>query len=507
MDRTDWLETPLWTVVRAVIRHKWKASAFFVAVMVMVTLVTVLMPRTYRSQGKLLVRLGRENTLLDPTITLQPDPVVAVPQSRKNEINSVAEILNSRMLAEQVVDSIGVASILGHSRKPALQPDGERNQIERDRAVIHLKTRFSVEPVRDSNVIRLVYEGQSPDLSQAVVSKLIDFFLNEHIRLNRTDGAHEFFLEQTARSLDELTRRQGELRDLRNHTGPTSRDGQRTLLVDRIGHLEDELCLTDAASAASEIKVNVLREKLASLPEIEITAETSGINDEGTDRMRDQFYALQVLQQEATAKYTDAHPKMQAISQQIAEARSILEEETPTRRQVTKSPGRMIEQTKLALLSEEPLLNSLQAKADVLRGQLTAVQSDWTTLNENDLRMEQLQRETERNEANYRKYAAALEQSRIDQALQAQGMSNIKVVQPATYEIKPIRPRKLINLLLGLLVGAFGGVGVAVAAEYWDHSLRTPREIERKLDLPVLASIPRFRPEHLALNGRNRIHD
>ena len=503
MDRSDLLETPLWTVVRAVIRHKWKASAFFVAVMVTVTLVTVLMPRTYRSQGKLLVRLGRENTLLDPTITLQPDPVVAVPQSRENEINSVAEILNSRMLAERVVDSIGAATLLGHSRKTALQPDTKRSQIERDRAVSHLKKKFSVQPVRTSNVIKLVYESQSPDLSQAVVEKLIDFFLDEHIRLNRTDGAHEFFSEQTTRSLEELTRRQAELRDLRNHTGPTSPDGQRTLLVNRIGRLEDELYLTDAASTASEVKVGMLQEKLAGLPEIEVTAETSGISDEGTDRMRDQFFALQIRQQEAAAKYTEVHPTMQAISRQIAEARRILEQETPTRRQVTTGPGQMVKQTELVLLGEEPQLNALQAKADVLRRQLAAVRSEWIALNENDLRIEELQRETGLNEANYRKYAAALEQSRIDQALRSQRMSNIKVVQPATYEIKPIRPRTFINLLLGLLIGVFGSVGVAVAAEYWDQSLRTPDEIERKLDLPVLASIPRFRPEYLDLNGRN----
>jgi len=340
-----------------------------------------------------------------------------------------------------------------------------------------------------------------------VVEKLIDFFLDEHIRVNHTDGAHEFFSQQAARSLEELTQRQEQLRDLKDRTGPTSLDGQRALLVDRIGRLEDQLYEANAARTVARIKVNLLQEQLTTLPEIEVTEETTGFNDEGTDQMRDDFYALQVREQEAAAKYTEDHPQMQAIREQVAAARKILEEQPSKRHLVTKGRGRMFEQTKLALLGEEPLLASLQAKAGVLQDQLAVVQSELKTLNENDLQIAELQREIELYEANYRKYAAGLEQSRIDQALQAQKMSNIKVVQPASYEIKPVKPRVAVNLFLGLLVGALGGVGVAVLAEYRDHSLRTPQEIEQKLDLPVLASIPRFKPEHLAPNGRNRLHD
>ena len=53
------------------------------AVMTAVVLAIVLMPRAYRSQAKLLIRLGRENVTLDPTATLGQPPVVVVPQSRE----------------------------------------------------------------------------------------------------------------------------------------------------------------------------------------------------------------------------------------------------------------------------------------------------------------------------------------------------------------------------------------------------------------------------------------
>src|SRR5437773_1976209 len=84
---------------RALFRHKGKATLFFLAVLAGVTLWTLLSPRAYRSQAKLFVRLGRENATLDPTASFGQPPVVAVPQSRENEINTAAEILKSRVLA------------------------------------------------------------------------------------------------------------------------------------------------------------------------------------------------------------------------------------------------------------------------------------------------------------------------------------------------------------------------------------------------------------------------
>ena len=293
-----------------------------------------------------------------------------------------------------------------------------------------------------------------------MVAKLIDSYLDEHLRLNRTRGSHEFFADQTRRLREELSRKEGDLRDLKNKTGLASPADQRQMMVARIGRLEDELLHAEAARAVARAKVRELREKLASLPDTEVTNETSGFGNEGTDRMRDQFYALQVREKEAQAKYTDDHPKMRQIREQIAAARSVLDEEERGRRQVTKEPSRLHHQAELALLGEEPALASLEAQADQMRAQLAVVRKELTTLNENELRLAALQRDVDLLEADYRKYSANLEQARIDQQLEAQRMSNISIAQPASYEPRPVRPRTTLNLLLGLCAGALGGLAL-----------------------------------------------
>ena len=66
---------------RIVLRHKKKTALAFVLILGGVVAVTLLGPRSYTSEAKLLVRLGRENATLDPTATLGQSPVIAVPPS------------------------------------------------------------------------------------------------------------------------------------------------------------------------------------------------------------------------------------------------------------------------------------------------------------------------------------------------------------------------------------------------------------------------------------------
>ncbi len=495
MIRNTQSEFTLRDLYRAVFRHKWKTFSFFLAVMVPVTAITFLVPRTYRSEGKLFVRLGRENATLDPTTTLGQNAVLAIPQSRDSEINSVVEILRGRLLAEKVTDAVGPGVVLGSSSEPG--PDA------RILAVRKLMKKLGVDRVRKTNVILVTYEGQSPELAQIVVTKLIEFFLDEHIRLNRTSGAHDFLTEQTARLKKELTRREEELSELENETGLISPGSQREIAVSRIGRLEDELSTTAAAISGSKAKVGALRKQLEILPKNRIDTQTTGFANEAADGMREELYRLQLKEQELLSKLTEAHPKVQAIRRQTAAAREVFGGEERVRKQITSGPSKAEQEARLVLVVEGAALKAAESSAEALRSQLADARQAIKILNANELRIAKLQREIQLYDGDYRRYSTSLEQSRIDHALELGKISNISVVQPATYETKPVSPRRRVNLALGLLVGVLGGLGLALLLEYLDHSLETPEDIETKLGLPTLVSIPRIRARQLVLDGRN----
>ncbi|MCE5267505.1 MAG: hypothetical protein LLG00_06425 [Planctomycetaceae bacterium] len=476
-------------IADSLLRHRRKAIVCFLVVAGGVALATFLLPKQYRSQGKLFLRLGRENATLDSTATLG-QPIVAVPQSRENEINSVVEILQSRALVEKVVDALGPPTILGRATA---------GQDSREDAVSRIAKGVTVEAARKSSVIEISFLGSSPRACQAVVAKLVDVYLDEHGRINRAHGSQEFFAEQTRRLGHELTRREAELRDLKSATGLASPAAQRQQLVTRIGRLEDELLQTEAARVVAEAKVAALQRTLAELPETEVSQETSGVANEGTDRMREQFYALQVREKEAQAKYTADHPKLRQIREQLAAAKVLLQEEQKTRQHVTKEPNKLRRQAESALLSEQPLLASLQAQSGQLKRQLTAVRSELTKLNDDELRLAATQREIDLIEADYRKYSANLEQARIDRQLENERMSNVSVVQPASYEPRPVRPRVAIDLLLGLCAAVFAALAVPLVADQFER-LRSADGKEHGLPATI-AAIPSLRSADLAANA------
>jgi capsular exopolysaccharide synthesis family protein len=62
---------------------------------------------------------------------------------------------------------------------------------------------------------------------------------------------------------------------------------------------------------------------------------------------------------------------------------------------------------------------------------------------------------------------------------------------PAEPGVSPVRPKMLLNLLIGALAGLMLGGGLAFFIEYLDTSVKTMDDIEKFLNLPVLAVVPK----------------
>jgi capsular exopolysaccharide synthesis family protein len=491
-----------------IFRQKRKIVLFFTAVMVATILGTFLAPKTYQSEGKLMVRLGRESVTLDPTATT--GQVVNIGQSRESEIKSELEILQSRDLAEKVVDFIGYkeflktygsplnlaeTGVLGKSPAgkggPGKVPGQKDPETiwDRDKAVRSLLNNLETDTQKNSNIISIAYKANNPELAHAVVGKLIDFYLDKHIAVHRTAGSDEFFSQQAAGLRAKLAQTEEALRDLKNRTGVASVAEQRTILLNRIGSLQKTMEETSAAGSASESKIKAMEHTLAGLPTTLLRTKITGYSGNPIDYLQERLHDLQLKEQDLLSKFTEKSRQVQEVRRQIAEAQALLKTEDPTHGQVTR----------LTLLGEKAALSELQGKAQALKGELAAAQGELKDINESEIKIAKLQRELDIQSANYRSYSDKLEQARIDRALEMGKISNISVVQAATYPVKPIRPRKALNLALGLILGMFGGLGFAFMAEQMDHSFKIPDDVGKRLDLPVLGTIPHFNNRNGAL--------
>ncbi len=469
--------------VKRIFRNHWgKMLGFFVFILGAVALVTFLTPRVYTSEAKIFVRLGRENATLDSPTTLGQGPVVAIPTSREWEMGSILEMIRSKVLLEEVVARLGPEAILnkGPIRTPLATPAPVPPAMSREPAFVSavrtLNANLTIEHVKKSTVLSIVYEGGSSELAQAVVSTLVELATRQYIVLHRSPGTSHFLTEQADRLRSKLVEEEDRLRQLKTETGLFVPENQRQAAVARVDRLRDEILQTRSALAGAEAEVAQVKERAVSLPKTEETARISGGPNTGLDAMRGQLYTLRLREQELLARHSPGHPEVQAIRQQVEKAREQLgrEEQVLTQDQVTTGPSKLYSESRSALLQKEPALVALKARVQALEAQYDQETQALEKLIENEVRLARQQREVDLLTASYRKYAENAEQTQIDQALEAEKITNLSLAQPASYDPDPIRPRMSFNLAVGFCLALLGSAALGWLLEMNRPSEPTP---------------------------------
>lgn len=456
---------------RSLRRHLWIAAAVFTSLFGIVAVATYFAPRTYISQAKLLVRLGRENVTLDPTTTLGQGPAVAIPISREQEMNSLVETILSRTMVEKLVDEFGPSVIRGREDwTPGATPT-PADPVRRHKAIEQFLRNLDVQAPKKSTVIDISYRASSPELAQEIVRRLVDDFEIAHSLINRTPEAYEFLAEQVARSRNALERLQGEYREQKIKTGLFAADDQRSQTVARMGRIQDELLQTLVALRSAEGESTFLQAKLEKLESTRVLAQTKGFPNEATDRMREQMFALQVKEKELALRHPENHPERILIGKQLASIKELYDKESKSREQVTVSPSKVYEEAEVAQLRNATAVTGLKEKAAILEDQLRRETDRLKDLDQNALALSRLKQQIDLSESQYKRYAENLEQAQIDQALKTEKISNIRVIQPATLNPIAVSPKLLVNLGGGFLLAVAAAVGTALLLEN-----RRPRE-------------------------------
>ena len=463
--------------------------------------------RTFLSEAKLYVRVGRESMHLDPTATT--GQFVAVTDSRETEIAAVEELLMSRALAEMVVDQFLPAVILERdaSAGPSL---GERlnflNDVnlnplrvysQRDKAIAKFQDSLKLTTGKKTSVIAVAYESTKPELSRDVVGALLQYAQEEHLRVNRTKGSLEFFENQSGLLKGDLARLEEELRDLKDTTGLASLASQREIQLELIGALESDFLKAQTERDASAAEVERRRQQLADTPAMIVTELTTGQPSTPRLAMRERLYELELQEQALAAKLLADAPLLIQIRSQLAEARQTVEQEQHTI-QSTKALNQTHKAAELALQDREAQLVALTARTGSLEKKVAAGKEGLKFLNENEVRLVRLQREIDLTAVAYRRYAENMEQARIDQELHNAKISSLTLMQPPSLSQTPASPNPKITLGLGLLMSIVGSIGVALLAE------RSRAVVLRHETTPALAPAP-LRPrrsEALPANPR-----
>lgn len=506
-------------VTRAIFRHRRLMAIVFFAVVSLTLLTIALFPRGYTSEAKLFLRVGRESVALDPTATT--GQTIMLQKTQVDEVNSALQVLTSREVLKHVVAKVGAERILEDLPGPGVAANGAtprkkllwieklneakawaKNRITttmaalrlsdpgtpEDLAIRKLDSRVQAYAPKDSTVIAISCTAASPQLAHDIVDAITNEFLNEHVRVNHTDGSSKFFAEQAEELQKELAAAETALRDRKNEYQIATVDTRRTVFAEQHKDVELQLLATERDLAYTDAQITDLTKAIQQLKPELVTNRVEGIANQAADLMREKLYELQIEESKLRSQYQAGHPLLEQVERQRKQAEEIAKNTPNDRTQTTAELNSNQRSLELELLQAQAHKEALLARQVTSQKQLGELNQQLKELNDHEAKLAQLERNVQLLDAKYRMHVEKLEQARVNDELGRDGISNIKVAQAATLVSKPTSPKKPIILALGLLAAIGTTLVVPFAAELLDGTLQTAEQVESELGLPVLMS-------------------
>lgn len=503
-------ERPLtfFDMVGAVFRYKWRVMLISMLALVAGVAIIFLLPKKYESEAKLFVRLGRGSASLDPSTIGQ---TISIQESRESEMNSIVDMLQSRGLAEKIVNQIGHDRLLKKYARaevwledlsdslmevavdniPAMEPtpsaEGElstdeiKDRKEFELAVKELQSNLRIDSPKKSNTIAVQYRGRTPELARDVVQSVIDNYMQMHIEAYESGGAFEFFDKEFAEQQRLVAKAEQELREKKNAFSVVTFEGKQQSLQTEITEVKRMQIAAKADLEAARAKVKKLQRDLDRIPRELLSEKVLGIAQHGTDLMRERLYELELREKELASKYVSSHPELKKIREQLRDAESIVSNQPQERTQsvVSMNPVRIDLENKMLLAQAD--VASYGARVDELKLLEDELSNRLQKVNELEIDTLRLSREIEIARNNHRNYAQKLEESRIKSALDREAVSNVSVVAAPTIRYKHASPKRSILLVLVVLMSGLLGAAVAIASDYVSNAkeLRAIQDAER----------------------------
>lgn len=70
-------------------------------------------------------------------------------------------------------------------------------------------------------------------------------------------------------------------------------------------------------------------------------------------------------------------------------------------------------------------------------------------------------------------------------------IENVQIIDEAEVPIFPVKPRPILNMAIAGVLGIMMSVFLIFLLEYMDNTIKTPSDVERYLNLPVIGMIPK----------------
>jgi polysaccharide biosynthesis transport protein len=488
-----------------VFKHKWKIILLSLAGFSVAGAMAykILREPSYESVAKLMIRYVVERATIDPE---------AGERMMGGGLMAEWEILTSRDTAIEVAGKVGPEKLM---------PDAETLPTASEAAGIVLEGLEVESPPGSPNMLYLSYRNSNPQLATEVLGQLIQTYFKRHLQFHRSTEAFSQVSKQTDEARSKLRLTEEEINQLKEKSGvltieATMKEFEARRRTIRENQLAAESQLAEQIAKVASLekappkspKSSAADQSIAST-EADTIHATDTPEDVETRRARSLALTefnnlarrLDLLQQrrnELLISRKANDPMVSSLDRQIADVQArgldIIDQNPDFAGKVGANQSNQLIAPVLSIEEEKALQAAYQARLDSIIEQAKGLDAEVTRISALGFQLQDLERRRLLEEDKYQYFQTSLEKARLDETLDPSKMPNISVVQSPTPPSRSIDDKKL-KLIVGI---AFSGLALGLALAFLiemviDRRVSRPIEIQSRLQLPLMLSIPYIR--------------
>lgn len=477
-----------------ILRRRWVLITCFTVVgLGLGVLATQVLPKEFTSETIVLV----EPPTVSPEV-VQP----VVNQNTNQRLATMQQQILSKSRLEPIIEKLGLYN-------------GETGQVTIDDLVLKLQEDIEVTPVQPlagtnapglpGFTISVAYS--SPETAQQICSTITSMFLDENsaVQQMQSEKTTEFLRSQLAAAEADLNAQGAALAAFqKQHLGelPDDRAMNLNVLNGLVAQLD---AATQALARAQQDKTfaeSSLTEQLAAW-KATLGGHNPVTQEQQIAEMEAQLVALK-------SKYTDDHPDVARLKRDIEAAKKLAAANAAKPATVEPRTAVQVEPAAIRTLREQihqydqTIQDRTTQQEDLhrrIRIYQARVESSPAVLQE-AMALTRGQKAAQESYDDLKKQLELAERA-TQLALKQQG-EQFSILEPANFPLKPSFPDRLKFSFGGLGAGIALGVGLTMLLEMRDTSVRSDKDVETLIHLPVLAVVPTLGAEAGKAKGAPR---
>jgi len=483
--------------IQIMMKRRWTILSFFSIIFVSVFIYTLTATPIFQSTIRLVIEKENPNV-----VSIQE--VMSVDASTTDYYITQYKIIESRTIAREVIkrlnlmdseefnpkpkktflsnikDSINgikasiIKTLLSIFRTGDQKPEKTIDRDDDARLVSTFLGRINVSPIRNSRLVDLHFMAKDPVLAALIINTLAEVYIEKKLetKLRAVKDAvlwlHERVDEERAK-VEIAERKLLEYKEKKGIFTDFSSDVEK-ITAQKLAKLNAQVIDAEAHRVEAETRYRqalALKKNpdmLDSIPEV--------LRNDLIREIKQMEVNLYKRISELSKKYGKNHPKMIAVQSEIDSLNDRKHKE------IQRVINSLRNEYKVALAKEKTLLQAL-----------TKQKKESMELNQKSIQYGVLQREAESARHMYELLIKRFKETSLTEDMKT---GNVRVVDPAEVPKSPIRPRKRLNIFLGIVFGLFVGIAVAFAFEFLDNTLKSPEDIRNFLNIPYLGPVPTF---------------